>query len=68
MVAICFFEKLVDKKNDKVKINITPKTNEEFISVSYGCMRFIDSYYFLTSSLDKLVKKLDYDDFEIFKK
>ena len=39
-----FFIKLVDKKNDKVKSDIIPKTNEEYISVTYGCIRFIDSY------------------------
>ena len=37
-----FFKKLVDKKNDKVKFNILPKTNEEYISVTYGCIRFLD--------------------------
>ena len=39
-----FFIKLVDKKNDKVKSDIIPKTNEEYISVTYSCIRFIDSY------------------------
>ena len=38
------FQKLVDKKSDKVKFDNIPKTNEEFISVTYGCIRFIDSY------------------------
>ena len=53
-----FFKKLVDKKNDKVKIDNIPKTNEEDISVTYGCIRFIDSYRFLSSGLDSLVKTL----------
>ena len=53
-----FFKKLVDKKNDKVKFDIIPKTNEEYISVTYGCNRFIDSYRFLSSGLDSLVKAL----------
>ena len=53
-----FFKKIVDKKNDKVKIDIIPKTNEEYISVIYGCIRFIDSYRFLSSSLDLLVRTL----------
>ena len=53
-----FFKKLVDKKNDKVKFDIIPKTNEEYISVTYGCIRFIDSYRFLSSGLDSLVKAL----------
>ena len=63
-----FFKKLVDLKNDKVKFEFIPKTNEENISVKYGCIRFIDSYRFLSESLDKLVKSLDEDDFKILKK
>ena len=35
-----------------------PKTNEEYISVKNGCIRFVDSYRFLSSSLDSLVKTL----------
>ena len=53
-----FFKKLVDKKNDKLNFHNIPKTNEEYISVRYGCIRFIDSYRFLCSSLDSLVKTL----------
>ena len=53
-----FFKKLVDKKNDKVDFEIIPKTNEVYISVTYGCIRFIDSYRFLSSGLDSLVKSL----------
>ena len=53
-----FFKKLVNKKNDKVKFDIIPKTNEDYISVTYGCFRFIDSYRFQSSSLDSLVKTL----------
>ena len=66
--CLMFFKKLVDLKNDKVKLRIIPKTNEEYISVSYGCVRFIDSYIFLSESSDKLVKNLDSDDFIILKK
>ena len=38
-----FFKKLVDRKNDEVKFDFIPKTNEEFISGTYGGIRFIDS-------------------------
>ena len=41
-----FFKRLVDLKNDKVKLKIIPKTNEEYIIVIYGCIIFIDSYIF----------------------
>ena len=63
-----FFKKLVDKKKDKVDFDIIPKTNEEYISVTYGCIRFIDSYRFLSCGLDSLVENLDEDDFKILKK
>ena len=53
-----FFKRLVDKKNDKVKFEVIPKTNEEYISVTYGCIRFTDSYRFQSSSLDSLVKTI----------
>ena len=63
-----FFRRLVDLKNDKVKSKNVPKTNEEYIVVNYGCIRFLDGYRFLSSSIDKLVKILDEDDFRILKK
>ena len=53
-----FFKKLVDKKKDKVDFEIIPKTNEVYVSVTYGCIRFIDSYRFLSSGLDSLGKTL----------
>ena len=63
-----FFKRLVELKRDKVKVKILPKTNEEYISVTYGCIRFIDSCRFFSKSLDELVKYLDEDDFKIFEK
>ena len=63
-----FFKKLVVKKNDKVKIDITPKTKEEYISVTYGCIRFIDSYRILSSSLDSLVGTIVDKNHETLKK
>ena len=53
-----FFKKFVDRKKDKVEFEIISKTNEKYISVTYGCIRFIDSYRFLSNSLDSLVKAL----------
>ena len=63
-----FFRKLVDKKNDKVKFDIKHKTNEEYFSVTYGCIRFIDSYRLLSMRLDELAKNLDNDDYNFLKK
>ena len=53
-----FFKKLVDKKNVNVDFEIIPKTNEEYISVTYGCIRFIDSYRFLSSGLGSLFETI----------
>ena len=63
-----FYKMLVEKKNDKVKFDIIPKTNEEYISATYAGIRFVYSYRFLSSSLDSLVKNLDNNDFIILKK
>ena len=63
-----FFNRLVDLKNYKVKFKIILTANEWYVSVTYGCIRFIDSCSFLSSSLDNLVKSLDEDVFRIFKK
>ena len=52
----------------KVKFDIIPNTNVEYNSVSSGCIRFFDSYRFLSMSLDGLVKNLNEDDFKILKK
>ena len=49
---------LVNIKNDKLKFYIIPKKDEEYISVTYGCIRFFGSYRFLSNSLDELVKTL----------
>ena len=53
-----FFKKLIDKRKDKVKFKFVPETNEKYISIKVGCIRFIDSYRFLSSRLDSLVKTL----------
>ena len=39
-----FFKKLIDKKPDNVFLNVIPIKNKEYKSVTYGCLRFIDSY------------------------
>ena len=51
-----FFKRLVDRENDKVEFDIAPKTNEEYITVTYWCIKFVDSCRFLSSSWDALVQ------------
>ena len=55
-VCHLIFKTLVDNKNDKIECDIILKSNEEFISVTYGCMKIIDNYRFLSSSLVSLFK------------
>ena len=38
---------------------IIPKSMENYVSVEVGCLRFLDSYRFLSSSLQKLIASLD---------
>ena len=44
------FKNLVNIKKDKVEFVIRTKTNEEYISVTYGCIGFVNSFQFLSSS------------------
>ena len=54
------FEELLTKAyNQNYNPTIIPKSLENYVSVQVGCLRFLDSYRFLSSSLDKLVKSLD---------
>ena len=50
---------------EKKDIKIIPKSIENFISLQIGCLRFLDSYRFLGSSLDSLAKSLN--DFPIMR-
>ena len=45
-------------KRKIVNFKIIPKTNEEYIPIKYGCIRFLDTYRFLSSSFDSLIKTL----------
>ncbi len=53
-----FFRELYEKKED-IPVKVLPKTDELYISVDFGCIRFMDSLRFLSSSLDQLVKSLE---------
>ncbi len=53
-----FFRELYEKKED-TPVKVLPKTDELYISVDFGCIRFMDSLRFLSSSLDQLGKSLE---------
>ena len=63
-----FFKQLFDEKNDKVKFKSVLITNEEYVTTTTGCKRYIDNYHFLSKGLNELVKNLDNVDFKNFKK
>ena len=50
---------LTSAYNLKLPINIITKSIENYVSVQVGCLRFLDSYRFLSSSLQKLIASLD---------
>ena len=56
---LIFEELLTEAYNQNYNPTIVPKSLENYVSVQVGCLRFLDSYRFLSSSLDKLVKSLD---------
>ena len=39
-----------------MKLDNMPKTNEDYFSITYGAIKFIDRNRFLSSSVDSLVK------------
>ena len=68
MIVIFFLKKLGDKKSAQVKFDNIPQTNEEYISFTEDCIRFIDGFRFLSSSFNSFVTTLDNDYFKILKK
>ena len=56
---LIFEELLTEAYNQNYNPTIISKSLENYVSVQVGCLRFLDSYRFLSSKLDKLVKSLD---------
>ena len=54
-----FFNDLIISKKDKIKLSVTPRTNEEYMSVNYGCVKFLDSMRFQHDSVEKLTESLN---------
>ena len=52
------FQHLSAANGEKQKVNVIAKSMEKFISFKIGCLDFIDSANFLSTSLEKLVSNL----------
>ena len=63
-----FFKGLIDIQNKFVNVELIRQTNERYMSVEYGCVKFLDSMRFLTYSLDTLAKTLLDNEFIYHKK
>ena len=63
-----FFNELINSKVEKKNLSVTPRTNEEYLSVNYSCIKFLDSMRFLTASLEKLTESLNDNDYFHLKK
>ena len=65
--ANSFFTETV-KNNNKQIFRFFHKTDEKYLPISYGSIRFIDSYNFAKKTLDALVKILEDEDCELTRK
>ena len=54
IIKKAFFEVV----NSEEKINVIPNSGEKFMTFSIGNMKFIDSFQFMTASLEKLTESL----------
>ena len=63
-----FFNELINSRVDKIDLSVIPRTNEEYMSVNYGCVKFLDSMRSQQASLEKLTESLKDDDYIHLKK
>ena len=63
-----FFNDLINSKPNEIILTVTPRTSEEYMSVNYGCVRFLDSMRFQQNSLEKSTEFLKDDDYIHLKK
>ena len=63
-----FFNELINSKVEKKNLSVIPRNSEEYMSVNYGCIKFLDSMRFQTASLEKLTESLKDDDYIHLKK
>ena len=54
-----FFNELINASPNKFNLGVIPRNTEEYMSVNYGCIKFLDSMRFLSASLEKLTESLN---------
>ena len=57
------FNDLFNSKVDKIELSVIPSTNEQYICVKYGCVKFLDSLRFKQNILEKLTESLSDQDY-----
>ena len=61
-----FVNDLVDN-SEKKKFSVIPHTNEKFMSITYGCVKLLDSLKFLVESLDGCASSFKDEDYVFLK-
>ena len=63
------FLELAKRQSKNIKLgSIITKSKDEYISFTFGCFRFLDTYRFFSASLDSVTKSMDDKDFIYTKK
>ena len=63
-----FFNDLINSKVNKINLSVIARTNEEYMSVNYGCINFLDSMRFQPASMESLTESLKDEDYIHLKK
>ena len=58
-----FFNDLINSKVAEINLTVIARTNEEYMCVKYGCVKFLDSRRFQQDSLEKLTESLNDQDY-----
>jgi hypothetical protein len=62
--AHLFIKQLTTKLEER-QVKLLAKSSEDYISFQFGCLRFLDSFRFLSGSLDNITKSMTDKDFKL---
>ena len=63
-----FFSELINSKVDRIDLSVIPRSNEEYMNLNFGCIKFLDSMRFLPASMESLTESLKDEDYIHLKK